>query len=228
MSATRSRLIDLPVEIFHMIQSHIASPRDYFRLSITCRTAWARDDDVLTSCIVRDARILRAHAAGGPGTGFRQWPPAYEPIVYWCLRTRQAMDVVVGVVERYYWAYPDAVRGSRGSRLHTAAAYAIAAGHLGALELLLDMHAVPSLRVLGDMYMTWAVELAADASIARWLVDRGVRVRPRHMFVLHDRRLVRWGTPEWHHFMYASSESGGINLDPDDDEYRDYDGGSSE
>ncbi|KAI1467974.1 uncharacterized protein F4812DRAFT_471281 [Daldinia caldariorum] len=132
MSATGSRLIDLPVEIFQLIQEHLVSPRDYFHLAITCRGAWARDTDVLSSCILRDARILRAQVRGGGGG-------------------------------------------------------------------------------------PWAVELADDASVARWLVDRGVRVRPRHMFVLHNRRLVRWGSPEWHYFMYASNRSGGVNLSSEDD-----------
>ncbi|OTB16507.1 hypothetical protein K445DRAFT_10803 [Daldinia sp. EC12] len=228
MSGNRSRLLGLPLEIFRMIAEFLIAPHDYFHLMLTCRSLWNRDGDVLTSCIVRDARLLHANVMAGQYSDLRQWPPNYEPIVYWCLRTRQAIDIAIGIIERYYWVYPDAVTGSRNTRLHSAAAYAIAADYFEAFELMLDMRVIPSLDVLGDQYMTWAVELADDIEIARWLVDRGVRAKPRHMYVLHDRGLVPWRSQDWHYFMFHSSQAGGINLDPEDDSDTDSDDDSDD
>ncbi|KAI0108326.1 hypothetical protein F4814DRAFT_53714 [Daldinia grandis] len=193
-------LLHLPTNIFTAILQHITEPKDYFQLARTCRTLWDRQDPIF-ACVLLDARILWSNASNGPDGSTRRWPPGYEPLLYWCLRRRQPVHVVARLVERYYRAYPEAVQGSRTSALRPAVVYAMAANHLGAVRVMLDMGVVPPLADLGAKYMDWAVELCGDLAIPRWLAENGVRITAAHMLVLDRRGLASSPEPEWRWFL---------------------------
>ncbi|KAI0853310.1 hypothetical protein F5Y00DRAFT_136650 [Daldinia vernicosa] len=199
MSGNPSPLLGLPGDIYATILEYITEPRDYFHLAQTCRSLWEHDDndDPIYRCVVLDSRILWSNIIGGPGSSTRRWPEGYEPLLYWCLRTRQPVHVVARFVYCYYRVYPEVIQGSRTSALRTAAVYAIAANHRGALQVMLDMRVIPPLADMGEQYMNWAVELCDDLAIPRWLVENGVRVTAPHMFALDRRGLAPSPDADW-------------------------------
>ncbi|KAF3058637.1 hypothetical protein GL218_05614 [Daldinia childiae] len=209
MSGNPGSLLRLPNEVLDIVIEYITKPRDYFHLARTCHRLWEHNDPIYT-CVKLDAGILWRNIVGWPGSGIRRWPSGYEPLLYWSLRTRQPVHVVMRFVDSYYRVYPEVLRGSRTSALRPAAAYAIAADHLDALQVMLDMRVVPSLKKMGEQYMSWAVELGHNLAIPRWLVENGVRVTMPHMLALDRRELAPSPDADWQWFWshYSSSIAG--------------------